>query len=53
MYVAGKGASFNLSSDHITFIEINLDIISKVILPSLQIQAGHVAITGNTMYTKY
>ena len=37
---------------HITLVEIDHEIISKVILPLPLIQEGHLSITGKSMCTK-
>ena len=35
--------------NHITFLEIDYEIISTVILPHLLIQEGHLSVTGESM----
>ena len=39
--------------DHISFMEIDHEIISMVILPLPLIQEGQLSVTGRSMYTKY
>ena len=38
---------------HIIFVEIDNEIISKVILPLLLFQEGQLSVTGKCMCTKY
>ena len=48
-----RGRDFEPKPGHITFVEIDHEIISTAILPLLQIQEGQLAVTGKSMCTQY
>ena len=49
--VASRGQKFESQLHHITFIEIDHEIIYAVILPLLLIQEGQLSVTGKSMCT--
>ena len=48
-----RDCKFEYQLGHITYIRIDHEIISMVILPLNLIEEGQLAVTGKSMYTKY